>query len=254
MPDWSREYFERGYAQRWGLPAPSHRVYLEADGLYKLLHLAPPSRVIDIACGHGRHAIALAERGADVIGVDFAVSLLSRAQHLAAELHTPVRWVLGDMRQLPCRTGFADAAILMDSFGFFDTEQEHGAVLEEAARVLRTDGRLALKVVNGGPLIDSFRESDREERDGTVISVSRALTVDPPRMRERISISGSRGHGEYERRQRLYRVKELCAAVEHNGFALAGVYASPDGAPFEPTVSSTMWVIGRRLSPGPRTA
>jgi hypothetical protein len=38
-------------------------------------------------------------------------------------------------------------------------------------------------------VLDAFRETDREERDGTVVAISRALTLDPPRMTERISIS-----------------------------------------------------------------
>ena len=76
----------------------------------------------------------------------------------------------------------AGAAIVMDAFGFFDTEEEHEAVLREAARVLTTGGRLALKVVNGGPVLDAFRETDREERDGVVVSVASTLTFDPPRM------------------------------------------------------------------------
>ena len=134
----------------------------------------------------------------------------------------------------------------MDAFGFFDTEEEHEAILREAARVLTTGGRLALKVVNGGIVLDTFRERDREERDGTVVSVHRTLALDPPRMTESISVSGSRGHGEYERRQRLYRAEELRAALEHAGFAVVGVFARPDGTPFEPTVSSTMWIVGQR--------
>jgi ubiquinone/menaquinone biosynthesis C-methylase UbiE len=246
MPDRTREYFERGYAQRWGLPAPSDRVRLEVNGLYNLLQLSPTSRVIDIACGHGRHAVALAERGPDVIGLDFAVALLNRARHLTAGPRTQVRWIRGDMRRLPFRSECAGAAIVMDAFGFFETEEEHEAVLREAARVLTAGGHLGLKVLNGGPVLDTFRERDREERDGTVVAVSRTLTLDPPRMTERISISGTRGHGEYERRQRLYRVEELRAALEHAGFAFVGVFARPDGTPFEPTQSSTMWIVGQR--------
>jgi hypothetical protein len=78
---------------------------------------------------------------------------------------------------------------MMDAFGFFDTEQEHEAVLREAARILMTGGRLVLKVINGGPILDAFRETDREERDGVVVSVSSTLTIDPPRMTQRISVS-----------------------------------------------------------------
>jgi ubiquinone/menaquinone biosynthesis C-methylase UbiE len=244
--DWTREYFERGYAQRWGLPAPSDHVRQEATDLYKLLQLSPTSRVIDIGCGHGRHAVALAEQGPDVVGLDSAVALLNRARHLATGLRTPVGWIRGDMRRLPFRSECASAAIMMDAFGFFETEEEHEAVLREAARVLKSSGHLGLKVVNGGPVLDTFRESDREERDGTVVSVSRTLTLDPPRMTERISVSGSRGHGEYERRQRLYRVEEMRAALEHAGFVIVGVFARADGTRFEPMESSTMWIVGQR--------
>ena len=245
-PDWTREYFERGYAQRWGLPAPSDQVRLDAEALCSLLQLSSTSRVIDIGCGHGRHAIALAECGLDVIGLDFAAALLNRARQVATELHAPARWVRGDMRRLPVRSECADAVIVMDAFGFFDTEEEHDAILREAARVLTKGGRLALKVVNGGIVLNPFRDRDREERDGTVVSVHRTLALDPPRMTESISVSGSRGHGEYERRQRLYRAGELRAALEHHGFAVVGVFARPDGTPFEPTVSSAIWIVGQR--------
>jgi len=180
MPDWTREYFERGYAQRWGLPAPSDHVRLQAGGLWNLLQLSPTSRVIDIGCGHGRHALALAERGPEIIGLDFAVALLKRARHLATELRTQVRWIRGDMRRLPFRSECANAVIMMDAFGFFDAEEEHEAVLREAGRVLTTGGRLVLKVVNGGPILDAFRDTDRAEQDGVVISVSSTLTIDPP--------------------------------------------------------------------------
>jgi hypothetical protein len=65
-------------------------------------------------------------------------------------------------------------------------------------------------------------------------------------MTQRISVRGSRGHGEYERRQRLYRVEELRAGLEHVGFSVEGVFGSPNGAPFDPATSSTMWIVAQR--------
>ena len=247
-PDWTHAYFERGYAQRWGLPAPSDHVRLDARALRGLLQLSSTSRVIDIGCGHGRHAIALAECGLDVIGLDSAAALLNRAREVAAELRSPVRWVRGGMRQLPFRSGCAGSVIVMDAFGFFETEEEHDAILRETARVLTTGGRLALKIVNGGLVLNTFRDRDRDERDGTVVSVHRTLTLDPPRITENISVSGNRGRGEYQRRQRLYRAEELHAALEHAGFAVLGVFARPDGMPFEPAVSPAMWMVGQRCA------
>jgi ubiquinone/menaquinone biosynthesis C-methylase UbiE len=114
----------------------------------------------------------------------------------------------------------------------------------EAARVLVPGGRLALKVVNGEPILADFRHADREERDGVVVTLSRAMTLEPPRMIERVSVSGSRGTGRYERRQRLYRGEEVSAAATRAGFTIAGVFADACGAVFEPATSPTMWVIG----------
>jgi ubiquinone/menaquinone biosynthesis C-methylase UbiE len=246
LPDWTYEYFERGYGQRWGLRPPTDHVRQEVGALWNLLHLSPASRVIDIGCGHGRHALALAERGAEVIGLDFAVALLNRARQLEQELGMRGAWIRGDMRCLPFRAECADGAILMDAFGFFETDDEHEAVLREAARVLTTGGRMALKVVNGGHVLDDFRDTEQEERDGVVVSVVNMLAVGPPRLIQRISVRGSRGQGEYERRQRLYRVDELRAVLEHAGFAVVDVFSNPDGAPFDPALSSTMWLLAQR--------
>src|SRR5262249_23712777 len=153
-------------SQRWGLRAPTEQVRAEARGLGDLLQLRPGSRVVDIACGHGRHVLALADAGIQVIGLDFSVALLTRARELSAELRAPVRWVRGDMRRVPLRSACVDAALLMDAFGFFETDDEHEAVLRDAARILTEGGRIALKVVNGAHVLGDFRADEREERDG----------------------------------------------------------------------------------------
>jgi hypothetical protein len=63
-------------------------------------------------------------------------------------------------------------------------------------------------------------------------------------MTERISVNGSRGNGEYERRQRRYREEEVREALERVGLSTVGVFASPDGARFEST-SPPMWIVAQ---------
>jgi ubiquinone/menaquinone biosynthesis C-methylase UbiE len=246
MTDWAHEYFEHGYAQRWALAAPSDLLRKEADGIRDILQLSPRSPVVDIACGHGKHALALAQRGCTVIGVDFAASLLSRARQLAHQLDADVRWIRGDMRRLPIRDGSADAVLIIDAFGFFETEAEHEAVLREARRILGRSRSLMMKVANGVPILAAFRDTAEEQREGVTVSIARTLTLDPPRMTEQLRISDNRGQGTYERRQRLYRQDELQSLFEHAGLTVTGVFANTDGAPFDPAQSSTIWIVGRR--------
>src|SRR5258708_34432088 len=116
VPRWAHEYFERGYAQRWGLPPVSDRIRLEAAGLWDQLQLAPGARVLDLGCGHGRHSLALAERGANVVGMDFAETLLKRAKGLAADLNVSAHWLGGVIHQLPLPSEVFARAIFVDHF------------------------------------------------------------------------------------------------------------------------------------------
>jgi ubiquinone/menaquinone biosynthesis C-methylase UbiE len=254
VTDWARSYFERGYAQRWGLAPPTDRIHAEAAAFWTWLRLSRGAAVVDIGCGHGRHAVALAEAGADVIGVDAAAALLERAREIAAERGAAVRWIRGDMRRLPLRSGAVDAAVMIDAFGFFDTDEENDAVLREVARVVRSEGRFGMKVVNGSAILASFRETDLQERDGVVVDVCRTLTRHPALMTERIRVRGSRGAGEYERRQRLYGVEELQAAFERAGLSTSEILGSADGAPFDAAGSTVIWMVGRHADAGRRSS
>ena len=76
------------------------------------LALEPGARVLDVGCGPGRHATALAERGIEVVGVDLSWRFVA----VAAAAATPrfvrtARFVQADARSLPIRDDSFDAAL-----------------------------------------------------------------------------------------------------------------------------------------------
>ena len=242
MSDWAHAYFERGYAQRWNLAPPSEASAHEVGWLWNELLLRPNDRVADIGCGHGKYAFALASHGASVVGVDSASALLQRARRFGAKIGTPL-WVQGDMRFLPLCSSHFQAAVLFDAFGFFEREEENELVLSELGRVLTPTGRVALRVANAEPILRAFRATDREEQDGVTVDVTRMLELEPPRLIERIVINGPTGRGEFERRQRLYRLPELRSALQRKGLSVKSVSADISGASFHHTSSSAMFVV-----------
>jgi demethylmenaquinone methyltransferase/2-methoxy-6-polyprenyl-1,4-benzoquinol methylase len=102
-----------------------------------LARVAPGSRALDVATGTGDLAIALARRGADVVGSDFSEGMLARAR----EKHAGIRWEQGNALALPYPDDAFDASTV--GFGarnFSDLERG----LAEMARVVRPGGRVVV--------------------------------------------------------------------------------------------------------------
>src|SRR5215467_1338694 len=69
--------------------------FLEACGL-----LRPGQRILDIACGGGRHSLAMARRGALVTGLDIGPTAIATAQRRAHKAGLPIEFVQGDIRTM----------------------------------------------------------------------------------------------------------------------------------------------------------
>ena len=141
---------------------------LEAGAVAALLGLAPGARVLDVACGHGRHARVLA-RSARVVGVDRSGAYLRLAASAPAPGGAPA-WVRGDVRALPLRSGAFDAAFSWYASLFMFDDAVNEACLAEAGRVLRAGGRLLVHHANPLRLALEPRASARRELpDGSVV-------------------------------------------------------------------------------------
>ena len=110
--------------------------------------LPPDARVVDVGCGNGRHARALAAAGHRVVAVDFAHNLLviGRRGSRGRLWGTSILWVQGDAAWLPVRDGSMDAALCVAVLHHLPTAEERVRALRELRRVLVSRGRLFVSV------------------------------------------------------------------------------------------------------------
>jgi SAM-dependent methyltransferase len=128
----------------------------EVAFLVDALGLRPGQRVLDVGCGPGRHARALAEQGIEVVGVDIS----PRFVELAAEGAPPgATFQVGDARQLPFDAEF-DAVISLCQGGFGLVRGDDASVLDGMARATKPGGRLALTAFSAYFCVRYLEETD----------------------------------------------------------------------------------------------
>ena len=134
---WSATYDEPG----------NPLIGVEQPAVWAVLDAARPGRALDAACGTGRHARRLADRGHRVVGVDGSPEMLARAQAQVPEGH----FSQGDLRDLPLPSDAFDLVVCSLAF---DHVAELAQPVAELARVLRPSGRLVVSDVH--PVLTSL--------------------------------------------------------------------------------------------------
>jgi len=126
-------------------------VGVEADDvvaatLLDLLGEVRGERVLDLACGHGRIARALARRGASVVGMDLSEALLERARTAEAAEPLGIAYLRGDVTSPVALAGERFDAVACNH-GLADIDDLEGAVAT-AARVLAPGGRFVFSILH----------------------------------------------------------------------------------------------------------
>ena len=144
MSEWFEHWFGDVYLELY-----PHRDDAEAAQLVALLSargiIGKGGNVLDLACGAGRHSAALSKAGENVTGLDLSMPLLQSARRRGVD----AALVRGDMRRLPLRDEAINTVVnLFTSFGYFASDDEHQAALDEIRRVLRRGGRFVIDFLN----------------------------------------------------------------------------------------------------------
>ncbi|HTJ82264.1 MAG TPA: class I SAM-dependent methyltransferase [Polyangiaceae bacterium] len=115
----------------------------QVDFLVDKAAMTPGMKVLDLGCGHGRHANELARRGYSVVGVDMVEGFLEVARKEAEQDGLDTTFVRGDMGAFQASGEYARVVCLFDAFGFFDDTHQL-ETLRCIHRALTDDGKLVL--------------------------------------------------------------------------------------------------------------
>jgi SAM-dependent methyltransferase len=243
--DWTVGYFDDVYLELFPFPEAAQT----DEEVAALAHLlpSPPAHVLDLACGQGRHAVRLAQRGYQVVGVDTSRQFLEDAHRSADELGVKIDLVESDMRDITYKDEFDAVVSFFTAWGYHD-DAENQQVLERVARSLRDGGWLIMDIIHRDWLMSVYTRKDwLTLRDGTDVVVDRHF--DPI---EGVNMVTHRWQGqdgqriERQHRLRIYTATEIDHMLRSAGLRPTVWYGGVSLEPFDHT-SRRLLVVAERL-------
>jgi SAM-dependent methyltransferase len=221
--EWFEEWFGEEYLRLY-----PHRNDTEADRAVALIHrtvpFQPDWRVLDVACGAGRHARAFEAAGARCTGLDLSPTLLRLARQV-----TKAPLVRADMRWLPIRPGSMDLTVnLFTSFGYFDHDAEHTAALEEMITTVRQGGWFVIDFLNPAAVRRQLVPEETLEMAGSTVQVSRSVSPDGRYVCKSIRAAEGR---QFRERVRLFEPEQMSAMLEAAGVSVEFRFGDYDAKP-----------------------
>jgi len=135
----------------------------------------PHSKMLDIACGEGRHAIQLAEHNFEVTGIDLSHLSIEKAKESERE---GLQFFIHDMR-FPFYINYFDYAFnFFTSFGYFGKDRDHIMAAKSFTKALKNGGLLGVDYLNKDFVLGNLVQKEVIDRDNIKFSITRRLERD----------------------------------------------------------------------------
>jgi SAM-dependent methyltransferase len=142
-PRWYETFFDDEALDVWQATRSPEHTAAEADYLDSILGFQNRGHLLDLACGDGRHAVALAARGYSMTGIDIAEGNRARLAARAEAAGVSVDLVVGDITRLEDEAAYDGAYLWGNSFGYFPRDATAG-FFSAVARALKPGARFVI--------------------------------------------------------------------------------------------------------------
>jgi len=190
-------------------------------------------KVLDLCCGPGRHAVALAKRGFAVTAVDRTRFRLEHARTRVGQANLSAEFVLEDMRRFSRPATFDLIINFFTSFGYFVDQADDLRVLERVRENLKPGGVFVLEMVSKERLARSFQATtSRELPNGDLLFERHEIVDDWTRVRNRWTLMRAGSMRTFEFTHRIYSGQEMKDLLASAGLAGPRLYGDLDGGSY----------------------
>ena len=219
-----------------------NRSLTEAEDFIKKLtenlHLANHAKVLDLACGKGRHAITLNKLGFDVLGIDLSTESIKYAKqfendHLKFEVH--------DMREVYHPNEFDAVFNLFTSFGYFEDYNDNFKVFEAVKQQIKEKGIFVLDYLNAEKVVSTMIPYEEKLIDNILFKITKS--VENGFVKKEIDFTDNGETFHFEEYVRLIYFNDFKEIYETAGFELKNAFGNYNLADFDEKTSDRLILV-----------
>lgn len=241
MSTWFATWFDSSYYHLLYQHRDDTEAQFFMDNLVQHLTLPAKAKILDLACGKGRHSIYLANKGFDVVGVDLSPESIEHAQQFE---HEHLHFDTHDMR-MPLTVGPFDYIFnLFTSFGYFPTEEEHLQTLREMKRGLKSkDSTLVIDFFNAHQVIQDLVLTEEKTLSDIHFKINRRVENGYILKDIRFEDKGQKFH--FQEKVRAFTLEDFQGLFEQVGLVLQESFGGFDLSPYQPQKSNRLILIAK---------
>jgi SAM-dependent methyltransferase len=241
----SKEWFSDWFNSPFYHILYKHRDFEEAQAfineLQKFLHFKEGQRALDAACGKGRHALYLHQKGLVVDGIDLSSHSIECAQKLEEE---GLKFYVHDIRNVFHRNTYDYIFNLFTSFGYFNREEDNFNTIDAFAKELKKDGRLVIDFLNPVKIIKELVHEESQTIDAITFKIRRR--VEDNFIIKDISFTHKGQPYAYSEKVSALRYDDFLNYFKFAGLALENTFGNYELMSFDPITSERMIFIARK--------
>jgi 2-polyprenyl-3-methyl-5-hydroxy-6-metoxy-1,4-benzoquinol methylase len=221
-------YFDGFYKEIWRSVIPEELTAKETEFILDYFQLKPGNKVLDMMCGYGRHAIALAKNGITVTAIDNLNDYINEIKRVAEKEKLPLTAICDDVLDFQTSDKFDLAICMGNSLNFFN-ENDSVSFLSQLSSCLKSGGNLLINTWSlAETVIKTFKDKTWSKiGDYTFLTDSKFL-FHPARVETETIMIAADGTTETKKAiDYVFSVNEMENLLDRSGFILKENFSIP---------------------------
>lgn len=239
--EWFAEWFDTPYYHTLYKDRNDEEAALFIKNLIGTLQLDPSSRVLDLACGKGRHSVTLNKLGYSVLGVDLSSNSIQQAKCFENDR---LKFAVHDMREIIDGEKFDAVFNLFTSFGYFDALCDNECVIRSIHSMLKEEGYLVIDFMNAEKVISNLVLQEVKSVDGIDFHIER--NYDGTHIFKHIRFEADERAHHYTERVQALKLGDFEKLLSENGFTIIRTFGDFSLNSYNENTSDRLIIIARK--------